>query len=140
MNIGLILLGIIIFLLVWKVIDWLVYKPLRKLWWILFIIVVAAYLSYSYYPFTASDVVCTIDAKTCPDGTSVGRNPDLNCEFNECPELQFCDIDTPCPEEMDCYSFPDEENPVCYLGDPCIKCESKICEISESAPAKITCK
>ena len=29
---------------------------------------------------------CTEEAKVCPDGTTVGRNPELDCEFNPCPE------------------------------------------------------
>lgn len=29
--------------------------------------------------------VCTADAKICPDGSAVGRNPDNNCQFDECP-------------------------------------------------------
>lgn len=29
---------------------------------------------------------CTMEAKLCPDGSSVGRNPDNNCEFDPCPE------------------------------------------------------
>jgi len=33
----------------------------------------------------SDDVFCTADAKICPDGSSVGRNPDNNCEFYECP-------------------------------------------------------
>ena len=28
---------------------------------------------------------CTEEAKACPDGTTVGRNPALNCEFDPCP-------------------------------------------------------
>ena len=27
---------------------------------------------------------CTMEAKLCPDGSSVGRNPDRNCEFDAC--------------------------------------------------------
>lgn len=27
---------------------------------------------------------CTKDAKMCPDGRTVGRNPAKNCEFDEC--------------------------------------------------------
>jgi hypothetical protein len=30
-------------------------------------------------------VVCTMEAKACPDGSSVGRNPEKNCEFDPCP-------------------------------------------------------
>jgi len=32
-------------------------------------------------------IVCTEEAKVCSDGTTyVSRNPDLNCEFDSCPE------------------------------------------------------
>jgi hypothetical protein len=31
-----------------------------------------------------ADVACTMDAKVCPDGSYVGRNPQRNCEFNPC--------------------------------------------------------
>jgi len=30
-------------------------------------------------------IACTEEARLCPDGTNVTRNPDLNCEFNPCP-------------------------------------------------------
>lgn len=51
-------------------------------------------------------VVCTMDAKMCPDGSFVARNPELNCEFNPCPEIDdpseeiiFCPEDTmECPD------------------------------------------
>ncbi len=31
--------------------------------------------------------LCTADAKICPDGSYVGRNPGNNCEFYECPSV-----------------------------------------------------
>jgi hypothetical protein len=31
-------------------------------------------------------VVCTMEAKVCPDGSYVGRNPAKNCEFDPCPK------------------------------------------------------
>jgi len=31
---------------------------------------------------------CTEEAKVCPDGSTVGRNPALNCEFDPCPEAE----------------------------------------------------
>ena len=34
---------------------------------------------------TSKQTACTKEAKMCPDGTSVGRNPDKNCEFDSCP-------------------------------------------------------
>jgi hypothetical protein len=33
----------------------------------------------------SNSVVCTMDAKLCPDGSSVGRDPQNNCEFRACP-------------------------------------------------------
>lgn len=33
--------------------------------------------------------VCTLEAKICPDGSSVGRNPDNNCEFDPCPAVDI---------------------------------------------------
>jgi hypothetical protein len=30
-------------------------------------------------------IACTMEAKACPDGSYVGRNPGKNCEFNPCP-------------------------------------------------------
>lgn len=33
----------------------------------------------------ASAVACTEDAKICPDGSAVGRDPSNNCEFKPCP-------------------------------------------------------
>jgi hypothetical protein len=29
-------------------------------------------------------VVCTMEAKACPDGSYVGRDPEKNCEFRSC--------------------------------------------------------
>ena len=31
-------------------------------------------------------LVCTQEAKICPDGSAVGRNPARNCEFDPCPK------------------------------------------------------
>ena len=34
---------------------------------------------------TANDqLYCTADVKECPDGSFVARNPEKNCEFEEC--------------------------------------------------------
>jgi len=37
-----------------------------------------------------SGVVCTKEAKLCPDGSSVGRDPHNNCEFEPCPSEIVC--------------------------------------------------
>ncbi len=34
---------------------------------------------------TRETATCAQDIKQCPDGTTVGRNPDLNCDFDPCP-------------------------------------------------------
>jgi hypothetical protein len=33
----------------------------------------------------AEQIVCTMEAKACPDGSYVGRDPGKNCEFRPCP-------------------------------------------------------
>lgn len=38
------------------------------------------------YPRNSGEVVCTMDAKVCPDGTSVGRISPF-CEFAPCPGI-----------------------------------------------------
>jgi len=37
---------------------------------------------------TEEDVLCTLETKLCDDGSSVSRNPDLNCEFDPCPVIE----------------------------------------------------
>ena len=39
----------------------------------------------SYPKCTPTIVACTEDAKICPDGSAVGRDPNNNCEFKDCP-------------------------------------------------------
>ena len=34
-------------------------------------------------------MACTKEAKQCPDGSVVGRNPKNNCEFNSCPKVKI---------------------------------------------------
>ncbi|MBT9569296.1 MAG: hypothetical protein IV085_13485 [Thiobacillus sp.] len=37
-------------------------------------------------PAVAEDpMMCTMDAKMCPDGSYVSRNPNKGCAFNPCP-------------------------------------------------------
>jgi hypothetical protein len=40
-------------------------------------------------PAKPLEVVCTMEAKTCPDGSYVGRNPAKNCEFDLCPKSSW---------------------------------------------------
>ena len=43
---------------------------------------------------------CTLEAKACPDGSSVGRNPAKNCQFDECSQsVTACTDDAKiCPD------------------------------------------
>ena len=85
--------------------------------------------------------ICSKDAKICPDGSVVGRNSAKNCAFDICPDLQYCDAITPsCKDEKKCYKFPNEEKPFCYLGNPCLKCESRRCGVAESYPMQVVCE
>jgi hypothetical protein len=55
-------------------------------------------------------------------------------------EKQYCEKYTSCPVGKHCYKFEDEDKAICWAGDPCEKCESKKCEIQESAPPKVRCE
>ncbi len=55
---------------------------------------------------------CTAEAKLCPDGTAVGRNPSNNCEFDPCPVND--DFSYLCGERTIC---PTVGN--CIKSDPC---------------------
>ena len=75
---------------------------------------------------------CTEEAKICPDGTAVGRNPDLDCEFDPCPESNTC-IDLGCPSES---IYVGSVNSDKYYSCDChyanrIKPENIICFISD---------
>ncbi|MBU0535876.1 MAG: hypothetical protein KKE20_02850 [Nanoarchaeota archaeon] len=39
---------------------------------------------------------CTKEAKICPDGSGVGRNPWKGCQFDDCPEVFTCESDSDC--------------------------------------------
>lgn len=60
-----------------------------------FIVFVVAATAFSYYAYSEFDktfgtkeepeyTACTLEAKICPDGSSVGRTGP-NCEFAACP-------------------------------------------------------
>ena len=61
-------------------------------WSIILVIVISTivigligYFCYQNYFNSDESVVCTMEAKICPDGSSVGRVPP-SCEFAECPD------------------------------------------------------
>lgn len=45
------------------------------------------------------NIACTLEAKVCPDGSAVGRNPAKNCAFDDCPAVKACTDDAKlCPD------------------------------------------
>jgi hypothetical protein len=46
-------------------------------------------------PTTTVLTACSKDAKQCPNGRVVGRNPENNCEFDPCPEVKPAATNTP---------------------------------------------
>ncbi len=71
---------------------------------------------------------CTADAKLCPDGSSVGRDPDNNCSFYPCPEddIVYCQ-----PDERNVGACIEIYQPVCGYFDP----EEIVCV---TAPCAVT--
>lgn len=82
---------------------------------------------------------CTTEAKICSDGSAVGRNSKNNCQFDPCPEVQYCDVNTRCAAGQECYKFENTDKAICFAGDPCIRCESGTCLILESYPMQVRC-
>lgn len=75
---------------------------------------------------------CTKDAKICPDGQTVSRNPELNCEFNPCPKPAS---ETECMDDMK--QCPDGSF---VLRDPHQECAFKACpEKSKQTEPVIYC-
>lgn len=63
-----------------------------------------------------SPVICTMDAKMCPDGSFVGRDSDNNCEFFPCKKIE--DIEQ---GNLSCnnFYFLDNENKNCSQKEFC---------------------
>ena len=64
---------------------------------------------------TKEPIFCTEDLKTCPDGTSVGRNPGNNCEFDPCPKIELKEKSADTWLEEHPYFWREEESYVPYL-------------------------
>jgi hypothetical protein len=74
---------------------------------------------------------CTKEAKVCPDGSTVGRNPQNSCKFDACPKkstkptAKMCTADVKqCPDGS--YVSRDHYN----------NCEFKACPHSKKLPTK----
>ena len=63
------------------------------------------------------------------------------CVSSEAPPLNpvSCDALHPC-ERGDCYVFPDASTPVCFEGNPCVRCPTGNCTIAESYPMQVFCE
>ncbi|MFH1211010.1 MAG: hypothetical protein V1645_03775 [archaeon] len=116
-----------------------------------FIVLLVVFVSGCSKTIDSEPGGCDMEAKICPDGSSVGRSGP-NCEFAPCPpnylgdvnpsDLVYCDANTRCPDGMECYKFQDDDKAYCYNkgNDPCIRCDDPSrCVILESYPAQIKC-
>jgi hypothetical protein len=109
---------------------------MKKVWWIVIIIIAIAAISYLVLMFTR----CTYIAQICPDGTIASKNL-LFCS-EHCPEKIYCGIENECPTGMGCYLLPGGEKAYCILEEgeyACAVCRGKECSIQESYPARVVC-
>jgi|GEM_PF-3554841 len=63
--------------------------------------------------------VCSDEAKICPDGSAVARNPMNDCEFDPCPEVEEFDVNS-------CEDLSEELDK--YLKDGRIRVDFQTCE------------
>ncbi|KAA3640916.1 MAG: hypothetical protein DWP95_07755 [Proteobacteria bacterium] len=75
---------------------------------------------------TSEAMACTKDAKICPDGQTVSRNPDLNCQFDPCPEPAS---EIECMEDMK--QCPDGSF---VRRDASLNCQFKPCPLANKEP------
>lgn len=73
-------------------------SPVLAIAGILMFFAVAALAAYflipKYFGGTSTPKACTMEAKICPDGSSVGRSGP-NCEFDACPTIVPLATETP---------------------------------------------
>ncbi|MBU1199860.1 MAG: hypothetical protein KKF46_07725 [Nanoarchaeota archaeon] len=84
-------------------------------------------------------VACTADAKVCPDGSAVGRDPDNNCEFPACPE----NVETETPEQPIVGGDKDEHGCIgsagytwCEAKQKCLRTWEEACEKEQEQAEK----
>ena len=106
---------------------------------IVFVIVIVLVIVI-YLIFWKSRYICGTRF-ICADG-SVLAGCDSSV-LEKCPSSESCSMENHCIKEgYDCYKFENEE-PYCYysfLNNPCLKCKSKKCSISESYPMQVICE
>eukprot|EP01104_Vermistella_antarctica_P009007 TRINITY_DN22_c0_g1_i3.p1 TRINITY_DN22_c0_g1~~TRINITY_DN22_c0_g1_i3.p1 ORF type:complete len:383 (-),score=54.50 TRINITY_DN22_c0_g1_i3:45-1193(-) len=96
---------------------------------LLTLLAVAVALLFFASPSLANDV-CTEEAKECPDGTFVARNPKNNCKFDECTML-VCTADVKLCADGFSYVSRDPSNGCQFQECPCEPDEKK-CEDGSS--------
>lgn len=104
------------------------------------LVVWAILLILIFYKPEPAPTLCTMEAKICDDGTTVGRVPPT-CKFADCPRPYGCDAKTPCQEgQGQCVLFSWERTGVCYKGDPCQRCPTGRCQVLDSDPIQVRCQ
>ena len=63
-------------------------------------------------------IACTEDAKICPDGSAVGRDPALNCKFAPCPGDGDCEPYV-CEDGSTHPRCTEDGHPIAYFAHPC---------------------
>ncbi|MDD9966114.1 MAG: BPTI/Kunitz domain-containing protein [Myxococcales bacterium] len=71
------------------------------------------------------NIFCTQDAKVCPDGTAVGRDPQNNCEFFPCPDSCTNPVTGEPDNLVQCLVDPCQ-NATCN-ADPSATCQADYC-------------
>jgi len=81
------------------------------------------------FAFTAPptfEILCTPEVFECPDGTSVMRDPNNNCEFKECPPtllIQCTTDEFECPDAKGVFILRDPDNGCRFNVEECPKVE-----------------
>jgi|GEM_PF-5891517 len=52
--------------------------------------------------------------------------------------VTYCGIESPCYEGS-CFKFADQKLPICWIGNPCNRCASGVCNIIKSYPMWVVC-
>ena len=114
-----------------------------KKWWILIGAgIILLLVLFFGYRFVVSQMSCTLDAKICEDGSSVGRNK--FCNMKPCPKIITCDSNSDCPEYYICLEQEDRDKPACHYTQgfmtPCkYECGLLNCTLTETDPVRAIC-
>jgi len=111
-----------------------IWKIILSIGTVLILIVVALVV----YFFTFAPFICTLDASSCEDGSTVGRSG-ASCKFEECPQVQNCVQNSDCLQGYECIKFSNKENFICYSNDILSDYAGLGCELVGEDPKEFVC-